>query len=59
MVCRITYFYQDLESDKDAQICLALDNLISSPTEDVIPAVQPRLLDLLSSDVYVQANYLL
>lgn len=48
--CRV---YQDLESDDDARICLALDNLVASPTEDVIPAVQSRLHDLLSHDVYV------
>ncbi|KAF9474581.1 ARM repeat-containing protein [Pholiota conissans] len=41
---------KDLESDDAPHICLALDNLISSPTEDVIPAVQSRLHDLLSHD---------
>ncbi|KII92127.1 hypothetical protein PLICRDRAFT_122418 [Plicaturopsis crispa FD-325 SS-3] len=39
---------KDLESPKIPRICLALDALILSPTEDVIPAVQSRLHDLLS-----------
>ncbi|KAF9018010.1 ARM repeat-containing protein [Hymenopellis radicata] len=38
---------KDLESLETARICLALDNLISSSTDDMIPAVQPRLHDLL------------
>ncbi|KAF8904368.1 armadillo-type protein [Gymnopilus junonius] len=41
---------KDLESDDVAHICLALDSLISSPSEDVIPAVQSLLHDLLSHD---------
>ncbi|KDR75335.1 hypothetical protein GALMADRAFT_140851 [Galerina marginata CBS 339.88] len=41
---------KDLESEDVPYICLALDNLISSPNEDVIPAVQSRLHDLLSHD---------
>ncbi|KAJ3511219.1 hypothetical protein NLJ89_g4224 [Agrocybe chaxingu] len=41
---------KDLESNDVLRICLALDNLIGSPTEDVIPAVQSRLHDLLSHD---------
>ncbi|KAF8170253.1 armadillo-type protein [Mycena galopus ATCC 62051] len=40
---------KDLESPTTAPICLALDNLITSPSEDVIPAVQSRLHDLLSN----------
>ncbi|KAJ6593663.1 ARM repeat-containing protein [Mycena capillaripes] len=40
---------KDLESDTTALICLSLDNLIMSPSEDVIPAVQSRLQDLLSN----------
>ncbi|KAJ6497850.1 armadillo-type protein [Mycena sanguinolenta] len=40
---------KDLESPTTALICLALDNLITSPSEDVIPAVQSRLQDLLSN----------
>ena len=39
---------QDLESPEIPRICLALDALITSPSHDVIPAVQPRLHDLLS-----------
>ncbi|KAF5321369.1 hypothetical protein D9619_001522 [Psilocybe cf. subviscida] len=51
---------KDLESDDDAHICLALDNLIASPTEDVIPAVQSRLHDLLSHDIpYIRRRALL
>ncbi|PPQ89520.1 hypothetical protein CVT25_012192 [Psilocybe cyanescens] len=41
---------KDLESDDIPRICLALDNLITSPNEDVIPAVESRLHDLLSHD---------
>ncbi|KAF7321430.1 Adaptin-N domain-containing protein [Mycena kentingensis (nom. inval.)] len=41
---------QDLESPSDALVCLALDNLIASPSEDIIPAVQTRLHDLLSNN---------
>ncbi|KAJ7874720.1 armadillo-type protein [Mycena olivaceomarginata] len=40
---------KDLESPTTALICLALDSLITSPSEDVIPAVQSRLQDLLSN----------
>ncbi|KAJ7928581.1 armadillo-type protein [Mycena leptocephala] len=40
---------KDLESPTTALICLSLDNLIMSPSEDVIPAVQSRLQDLLSN----------
>lgn len=39
---------KDLESIDISRICLALDNLIQSATEDVIPAIQSRLTDLLS-----------
>lgn len=42
--------YQDLESDNVPRICLGLENLVASPNEDVIPAVQSRLQDLLSHD---------
>ncbi|KAK0212386.1 armadillo-type protein [Desarmillaria ectypa] len=38
---------KDLEGSSLTRICLALDNLIASSTEDVIPAVQARLHDLL------------
>ncbi|KAF9528535.1 armadillo-type protein [Crepidotus variabilis] len=41
---------KDLESDYVPHVCLALDNLIASPNEDVIPAVQSRLHELLSHD---------
>ncbi|KAJ7078870.1 armadillo-type protein [Mycena belliarum] len=40
---------KDLESSSTSLICLALDNLITSPSEDVVPAVQSRVYDLLSS----------
>ncbi|KAJ7668431.1 armadillo-type protein [Mycena polygramma] len=40
---------KDLESPTPSLICLSLDNLIMSPSEDVIPAVQSRLQDLLSN----------
>uniref|UniRef100_A0A8H7Y844 Clathrin/coatomer adaptor adaptin-like N-terminal domain-containing protein n=1 Tax=Psilocybe cubensis TaxID=181762 RepID=A0A8H7Y844_PSICU len=39
---------KDLESEDILHICLALDNLITSPNEDIIPAVQPRLYELIS-----------
>ncbi|KAL1756265.1 hypothetical protein FB107DRAFT_274085 [Schizophyllum commune] len=39
---------KDLESPEIPRICLALDALITSPSHDVIPAVQPRRHDLLS-----------
>lgn len=39
---------KDLESDRIPQICLALDNVIVSYNEDLIPAIQSRLHDLLS-----------
>ncbi|PPQ74498.1 hypothetical protein CVT26_007958 [Gymnopilus dilepis] len=41
---------KDLESEHVARICLALDSLISSPNEDVLPAVESRLQDLLLHD---------
>ncbi|KAJ7497085.1 armadillo-type protein [Mycena latifolia] len=40
---------KDLESSTTSMICLALDNLIMSPSQDVIPAIQSRLHDLLSN----------
>ncbi|KAJ7502817.1 armadillo-type protein [Mycena galericulata] len=40
---------KDLESPTTALVCLSLDNLIMSPSEDVIPAVQSRLQGLLSN----------
>ncbi|TFK46615.1 ARM repeat-containing protein [Heliocybe sulcata] len=39
---------KDIESSQVPRICLALEALIHSPFEDVIPAVQSRLYDLLS-----------
>ncbi|KAL0581811.1 hypothetical protein V5O48_000179 [Marasmius crinis-equi] len=39
---------KDLESTHVPRICLALDHLITSPSEDVIPAIQARLFDLLA-----------
>lgn len=39
---------QDLESADIARICLGLDALIQSPSEDAIPSVQERIHDLLS-----------
>ena len=47
---RVTNTIQDLESDQVPRICLALDNLIMTPNEDVIPAVQSRLYVLLSHE---------
>ncbi|KAJ6602168.1 armadillo-type protein [Mycena sp. CBHHK59/15] len=40
---------KDLEAPTTSLVCLSLDNLIMSPSEDVIPAVQSRLQDLLSN----------
>lgn len=42
------HIIQDLESPETPRICLALDSLVMSSTEDVIPAVQSRLYELLS-----------
>ncbi|KZT23916.1 ARM repeat-containing protein [Neolentinus lepideus HHB14362 ss-1] len=39
---------KDIESSRVPRICLALETLIHSPFEDVIPAVQSRLYDLVS-----------
>ncbi|RDB25374.1 AP-4 complex subunit epsilon-1 [Hypsizygus marmoreus] len=39
---------KDLEHDSIPRICLALDNVIAFSNEDLIPAVQSRLHDLLS-----------
>ncbi|KIK68889.1 hypothetical protein GYMLUDRAFT_152214 [Collybiopsis luxurians FD-317 M1] len=39
---------KDLESPNIPNICLALDHLIQCSSEDVIPAIQSRLQDLLS-----------
>ncbi|TDL21032.1 ARM repeat-containing protein [Rickenella mellea] len=39
---------KDLESREVPRIALALQNLISSPSMDVIPAVRTRLLDLMA-----------
>ncbi|KAJ7690631.1 armadillo-type protein [Mycena rosella] len=51
---------KDLESSAPSLICLSLDNLITSPSEDVIPAVQSRLHDLLSNQSpYVRRRALL
>ena len=44
---RLTYT-QDLEHGSVARICLALDVIISASTEDLVPAVQQRLYDILS-----------
>lgn len=41
---------KDLESEMVPRVCMALDNLIVSPSEAVIPAVQARLHHLLSYD---------
>ncbi|KAL1696083.1 armadillo-type protein [Schizophyllum commune] len=51
---------KDLESPEIPRICLALDALITSPSHDVIPAVQPRLHDLLShTSLHVRRRALL
>ncbi|KAI0040369.1 ARM repeat-containing protein [Auriscalpium vulgare] len=39
---------KDLESPDVARISLALEYIVQSPTEEIIPAIQSRLLDLLS-----------
>ncbi|KAJ8076998.1 hypothetical protein PM082_001421 [Marasmius tenuissimus] len=39
---------KDLESSHVPRICLALDHLNTSPSEEVIPAIQTRLFDLLA-----------
>ncbi|OBZ69200.1 AP-3 complex subunit delta [Grifola frondosa] len=39
---------KDLENTDISRICLALDTIIQFSTEDVIPAIQSRLFDLLS-----------
>lgn len=57
--CRVTNTIQDLESDQVPRICLALDNLIATPNEDVIPAVQSRLHVLLSHEQSVTIGTLL
>nr|GAT57748.1 predicted protein [Mycena chlorophos] len=41
---------KDLESPSEARVSLALDNLVASPSAEVIPAVQTRLHDLLSNN---------
>lgn len=40
--------FQDLESPLVPRICLALDTIIRAPFEDLVPAVQDRLYDILS-----------
>ena len=52
-------FVQDLESSHVPRICLALDHLVASPSEEVIPAIQTRLCDLLAhnSSVCVFASF--
>ncbi|KAI0929134.1 hypothetical protein AcW1_006156 [Taiwanofungus camphoratus] len=51
---------KDLESPETPRICLALDALIQFSTEDVIPAIQPRLVDLLShSSAHIRRRALL
>ncbi|KAL1710626.1 armadillo-type protein [Schizophyllum commune] len=51
---------KDLESQEIPRICLALDALITSPSHDVIPAVQPRRHDLLShTSLHVRRRALL
>ncbi|KAF9647646.1 ARM repeat-containing protein [Thelephora ganbajun] len=39
---------KDLESPSVTRVCLALDTIIQYPLEDIIPAVQTRLYDILS-----------
>lgn len=47
--------HQDLESPSVTRVCLALDTIIQYPLEDIIPAIQTRLYDILShnSSVHV------
>ena len=49
---------QDLESDEVPSICLALDNFILTPNEEVIPAVQSHLPVLLSHEQQVTIDTL-
>ncbi|KAL1747071.1 armadillo-type protein [Schizophyllum fasciatum] len=50
---------KDLESPEIPRVCLALDGLIACPSQDVVPAVQPRLHDLLShSSLHVRRRAL-
>jgi hypothetical protein len=51
-----SFFAQDLESDEVLRVCMALDNLIASPNEIVIPAVEARLHELLLHDRWVIIN---
>ena len=46
---------QDLESSSITRVCLALDTIIQYPLEDIIPAVQTRLYDILSHNSSVHA----
>ncbi|KAF5325623.1 hypothetical protein D9611_000102 [Ephemerocybe angulata] len=39
---------KDLESGRPGRMCLALDNLITLASEDILPAVQDIVLDLIS-----------
>jgi len=39
---------KDLESGSPARMCLALDNLISFANDDIVPAVQDLILEMLS-----------
>ncbi|KAK7472924.1 hypothetical protein VKT23_001029 [Stygiomarasmius scandens] len=51
---------KDLESDSISHICLALEYLIASTSEDVIPAIQSRLEDLLQhNSLHVRRRVLL
>ncbi|EKM80809.1 hypothetical protein AGABI1DRAFT_37340 [Agaricus bisporus var. burnettii JB137-S8] len=40
--------YDDLEDNSVSRMCLALDNIVVTPSAYIIPAVQGRLYDLLS-----------
>ncbi|KAG6920089.1 hypothetical protein DXG01_010157 [Tephrocybe rancida] len=45
---------KDLEHEDVPRICLALDNVIASSNEDLIPAIQARLHDLLSHNSSIE-----
>jgi AP-4 complex subunit epsilon-1 len=39
---------KDLESGSPGRMCLALDNIVTFANEDIVPAVQDAVLDLIS-----------
>jgi AP-4 complex subunit epsilon-1 len=51
--CEPNTSLKDLESSNPVRICLALDMLLTNCPMEAIPAVAPRLIDLLAHDSYV------